>query len=170
MEYLWAPWRMPYIEDDSESMECIFCQLLEGPDGPGNLILHRAEHAFVILNRFPYTNGHTMIVPYEHEASLDPLPPATLTEMMELTRQAIAHLRQVYQPEGFNVGLNLGKVAGAGITDHIHIHIVPRWGGDTNFMATTAKTRVVPEALEVTFERLKNSWTDSETANPPDSQ
>lgn len=169
MEHLWAPWRMPYIEDESDSMECIFCQLLEGPDSPDNLILHRADHAFVILNRFPYTNGHTMIVPFAHEASLDPLPAETLTEMMELTREAIGHLRQVYQPEGFNVGLNLGRVAGAGITDHIHIHIVPRWGGDTNFMATTAKTRVVPEALEVTYKRLKDSWSGQNKSQSTDS-
>jgi ATP adenylyltransferase len=139
-------------------MECIFCQILEESDGPGNLILHRAQHAFIVLNRYPYTNGHTMVVPYAHESSLEPLPADTLAEMMSLTRQVVAHLRQVYQPEGFNIGMNLGEVAGAGISDHVHIHIVPRWVGDTNFMSTTAKTRVVPEALDVSYQRLKKNW------------
>ncbi len=166
MKYIWAPWRMPYIEDDSESMDCIFCQLLEAPDGPGNLILHRAEYSFVVLNRYPYTNGHTMIVPFAHEASLQPLTSQALAEMMVLTRQAVKHLRQVYGPEGFNIGINLGQAAGAGIKDHVHIHIVPRWGGDTNFMATTAKTRVLPEALEVTYQRLLESWSDQNQDHP----
>ncbi|MFP3853127.1 MAG: HIT family protein [Anaerolineales bacterium] len=142
-------------------MECIFCQLLQDPDGPDNLILHRGDHAFIVLNRYPYTNGHLMVVPYAHEASLQPLDSHTLAEMMELTREAVNHLTLVYQPEGFNVGLNLGEAAGAGVADHVHIHIVPRWGGDTNFMSTTAKTRVLPESLEVTYDRLRQSWHDN---------
>jgi ATP adenylyltransferase len=158
MDYLWAPWRMPYIEDDTDDGECIFCQLLSQEDGPGNLILHRGEHSFVILNRYPYTNGHLMVVPFAHQDTIEVLPADTLTELMQLSSRAIATLRQVYQPDAFNLGINIGTPAGAGIEDHVHIHVVPRWQGDTNFMATTAKTRVLPEALEVTYRRLKDEW------------
>lgn len=168
MDYQWAPWRMPYIEDEAEEGTCIFCQLLNEQDGPLNLILRRQDLAFVMLNRYPYTNGHMMIVPYEHVASIEQLPEETLTEMMLLARQAVGLLRHSYNAQAFNIGINIGTAAGAGIADHVHIHIVPRWMGDTNFMATTASTRVLPEALEVTYERLRASW-DELDQSPRDS-
>lgn len=149
---------MPYIEDDTDDEECIFCQLLSQEDGPNNLILFRGELSFVILNRYPYTNGHLMIVPIEHNPSIEGLPAETLAEMMMLSSHAVGVLRKTYQAEAFNLGINIGAPAGAGIKDHVHIHVVPRWQGDTNFMATTAKTRVLPEALEVTYHRLKDHW------------
>lgn len=158
MDYLWAPWRMPYIEDETQDEGCIFCRLLELEDGPENLILHRDERVFVMLNRYPYTNGHLMIVPYEHTSSIEDLDGAVLQDLMLVTRRAVRRLRSIYKAEAFNVGLNIGTAAGAGIADHVHIHVVPRWSGDTNFMSTTAKTRVLPEALEVTYERLSKDW------------
>lgn len=163
MDYLWAPWRMPYIEEEeAEEAVCIFCQLLDDEDGPGNLVLRRAESTFAVLNRYPYTNGHMMIVPYDHQPDLRQLPSGTLAEMMELTREATGLLRAVYNAQAFNIGINIGTAAGAGIADHVHVHVVPRWAGDTNFMATTAQTRVLPEGLEVTYERLRQHW-QSET-------
>lgn len=158
MEHLWAPWRMPYIEDDSEAKECLFCQLVQEEDGPTNLILHRDKLSYVVLNRFPYTNGHMMIVPYDHVPSLERLSPETRAEMMELASLAVERLRAVYGAQDFNLGINIGASAGAGIVEHVHIHVVPRWSGDTNFMATTAGTRVLPEALETTYKRLHNRW------------
>ena len=158
MDYVWAPWRMPYIEDESEEDGCVFCRLLDIEDGPKNLILKRHERVFVMLNRYPYTNGHLMIVPFEHTPSIEGLDEDTLSELMLVTRHAVDRLREIYKAEAFNIGLNIGTAAGAGIADHVHIHVVPRWGGDTNFMSTTAKTRVLPEALEVTYERLRAGW------------
>lgn len=158
MQYLWAPWRMAYIEGSTEQDGCIFCGRLAESDGPENLILHRAEHTFIILNRYPYTNGHMMIVPFDHRASLEELEPETQAELMRLTAQAVSLLRRVYAAEAFNIGINIGEAAGAGVADHVHVHVVPRWLGDTNFMATTAKTRVLPEALEVTYQRLRDGW------------
>jgi ATP adenylyltransferase len=160
MEHLWAPWRMPYIEDDSEAKECLFCQLVQEEDGPTNLILHREQLSYVVLNRFPYTNGHMMIVPFEHVPSLEMLSPESRAEMMELASHAIGQLRAAYGAESFNLGINIGEAAGAGILDHVHIHVVPRWAGDTNFMATTAGTRVLPEALEITYNRLREVWNE----------
>ncbi|MGA9534000.1 MAG: HIT domain-containing protein [Anaerolineales bacterium] len=158
MDYLWAPWRMPYIEDDTDDEQCIFCQLLSQEDGPNNLILFRGELSFVILNRYPYTNGHLMVVPFAHKDTIEGLPAETLAEMMMLSSQSVTTLRRTYQADAFNLGINIGTIAGAGIKDHVHIHVVPRWQGDTNFMATTARTRVLPEALEVTYNRLKEHW------------
>lgn len=158
MDYVWAPWRMPYIEDESEQDGCVFCRLLELEDGPENLILARGERVFVMLNRYPYTNGHLMIVPFEHTPSIEDLDDKTLSDLMLVTRKSVRLLRRTYKAEAFNVGMNIGSAAGAGIADHVHIHVVPRWGGDTNFMSTTARTRVLPEALKVTYERLKSAW------------
>lgn len=158
MKYLWAPWRMPYIEQGIKEDGCIFCNRAAMRDGPENLIVHRGQRAFVILNRYPYTSGHLMVVPFEHRPSLEDLDEDTLMEMMRLTRQALTTLRQVYGAENFNVGINIGRAAGAGVEDHVHIHVVPRWNGDTNFMSTTAETRVLPEALERTYERLRQGW------------
>ncbi len=158
MDYLWAPWRMPYIEDETQDEGCIFCRLLELEDGPENLILHRSERVFVMLNRYPYTNGHLMIVPFEHTASIENLDRVALQDLMLVTRLAVRRLRRIYKAEGFNVGLNIGTAAGAGIADHVHIHVVPRWSGDTNFMTATAETRVLPEALDATYERLSENW------------
>lgn len=127
-------------------------------DGPVNLIVFRGAHAFVILNRFPYSNGHLMVVANAHLSSLDLLDAPTRTEMMELVNTSIMALRKVYHPQGFNIGANIGSAAGAGIADHVHIHVVPRWHGDTNFMSTLGETRVLPEELELTYQRLSEAW------------
>jgi ATP adenylyltransferase len=158
MKHVWAPWRMAYIEDDSETDVCIFCRALSQPDGPDNLILHRGRHAFIMLNRFPYTSGHVMVVPMAHEPSTDRLDDDTLLELMHLSNLALSHIRQAYQTNDFNLGINIGRAAGAGIVDHVHIHVVPRWNGDTNFMSTTSDTRVLPESLEETYARLSQGW------------
>lgn len=158
MDYLWSPWRMAYIQSPKPENGCIFCKALQQPDGVENLIVIRGRGAFVILNRYPYTSGHLMVVPFDHVSSLDLLSGETRAEMMELTMQATRVLARVYHPEGYNLGMNLGEIAGAGIAEHLHMHVVPRWGGDTNFMSTVAQTRVLPEALEDTYHRVVNGW------------
>ena len=158
MENLWSPWRMKYVTDAEKPGECIFCSYPKETDSPHNLIVHRGEFAFAILNRYPYTSGHLMVVPYAHAASIEELTVSTRHEVMEMVNEAIGVLRRVYQPEGFNIGINMGSAAGAGIAEHAHVHIVPRWGGDTNFMSTTGETRVIPEDLEVTYQRISSAW------------
>ncbi len=158
MKHLWAPWRMDYIKESSHEEDCLFCTLLAQEDGPGNLILHRGQNAFVVLNRYPYTNGHMMVVPYKHKPSLEGLGDKTLFEMISLASEALSVLRDAYNADGFNLGANIGEAAGAGVEEHVHLHVVPRWAGDTNFMATTAETRVLPEDLEVTYQTLRRLW------------
>ncbi len=153
MKVLWAPWRMTYIAGDREQ-GCLLCSKLKGRDDRGNLILCRSSHSFVILNRFPYTNGHLMVVPNRHVASLDELNEGEMVALMALLKQSIIILKRALKPDGFNVGMNIGSVAGAGIEDHIHFHIVPRWNGDTNFMPVLVETKVMPEYLEKTYDRL----------------
>jgi ATP adenylyltransferase len=156
---------MTYILDNQHSADCVFCTALGQPDGPDNLIVARGERAFVILNRYPYTSGHLMVVPMEHRASLVELDPETRAEIMELSNRVTLILQAVYQPQGFNLGMNIGEVAGAGITDHVHMHIVPRWGGDTNFMSSLADTRVLPESLAETYQRVRSTWEQNYPAN-----
>ncbi|MCU0488343.1 MAG: HIT domain-containing protein [Anaerolineales bacterium] len=158
MNHLWSPWRMTYIQDQNKEEGCVFCKALETIDGSQNLVVFRGQWNFVILNRFPYTSGHLMVVPKQHTAYLPVLDVPTMAELMELASQSITVLSKLYHPQGYNLGMNLGEVAGAGIAEHIHLHIVPRWGGDTNFMSTTAATRVLPEALEDTYCRIKEAW------------
>jgi ATP adenylyltransferase len=157
-EHLWAPWRMSYVSQPPNDEACIFCQALGQPDGPTNLILHRGPRAFAILNRYPYTSGHLMAVPNTHVPSLEALDDATLLELMQLTNHCLAMLRRVYGAANFNLGANIGRSAGAGVTEHVHIHVVPRWDGDTNFMSTLSDTRVLPEALEETYAKLQQAW------------
>jgi ATP adenylyltransferase len=149
---------MAYINGESKEVGCLFCLQLTKDDGPENLILYRGKHAYVILNRYPYTNGHLMVVPYAHEASLEGLNDDARSELMHLTNLALGVLRQVSGAQAFNVGINIGEAAGAGITDHVHVHIVPRWAGDTNFMSSIGETRVLPEALEETYKKLLAGW------------
>jgi len=151
---------MTYIQNNKKDDECVFCKAFAGPDGAENLIVYRGQRSFVILNRYPYTSGHLMVVPNVHAATLQELATETRSEIMELTANALSVLCVEYHPQGFNLGMNLGESAGAGIAEHIHLHIVPRWGGDTNFMLTTATTRVLPEALEDTYARIKQAWKD----------
>lgn len=161
MERLWSPWRSKYIASgaDSQSAECVFCRIAANPaQDETNFVLHRAEHSFVVLNLFPYITGHLMIVPYLHTNELDAVAKEITDEMMDLTKRAQTALREVYSPSGFNMGMNLGSAAGAGIADHIHIHFLPRWSGDTNFMTTVGESRVIPEALEVTYKKLVNRF------------
>lgn len=136
----------------------MFCNAQAMEDGAGNLIAHRGERAYVILNRYPYTSGHLMVNPFVHVSNLEELDPETRAEMMELTSQCTIVLKNTYKPQGFNIGLNMGEAAGAGVLGHVHIHIVPRWRGDTNFMSAVGGTRVLPEALEKTYERVKNEF------------
>jgi ATP adenylyltransferase len=150
---------MKYIENHDKKEEgCVFCNAHAKEDSAANLIIFRGERVFVILNRFPYTSGHLMVIPFEHAATLEELDPATRAEMMELTSQCMTVLRKTYNPQGFNMGANIGEAAGAGVPGHIHIHIVPRWGGDTNFMAALGETRVLPEALEDTYKRVRERF------------
>jgi ATP adenylyltransferase len=158
MKQIWSPWRMDYIEGRNTESGCLFCNSLAQEDGPENLVLHRGLHAFVILNRYPYTNGHVMIVPVRHVATVEDLDEADLAELMFLARRSLAALRAAYGCEAFNLGANIGSAAGAGVADHVHLHVVPRWPGDTNFMATTGGTRVIPEELPITYNRLAAAW------------
>jgi ATP adenylyltransferase len=149
---------MQYIQNGNPISGCVFCEAAKLSDGMDNLIVHRGRLAFVILNRYPYTSGHVMVVPFEHRPTYEELPAETRAEMMELLSQATTVLRKVYKPGGFNVGANLGNVAGAGIADHVHFHIVPRWAGDTNFMSTVGDVRVIPEDLADTYRRITECW------------
>ncbi len=157
---IWAPWRLPYVKDaskDSES-ECIFCTKPAEEDDEANLIVHRGRLCFVILNIFPYTNGHLMIAPYAHLAALPDLDTDTTAEMMALAQRAMTVLDEQYSPHGYNAGLNQGRVAGAGYEGHIHLHVVPRWAGDTNYMPVLADTRVMPQSLEESYAALKGRF------------
>ena len=159
-ERIWAPWRLEYVKDaakDSET-DCIFCAKPNAGDDEAALIVHRGELCFVILNLFPYTNGHLMVAPYEHVAALPDLDRDTVTEMMALSQRAMTVLEKTYAPHGYNVGCNQGRVAGAGVEHHIHMHVVPRWGGDTNFMPVLADTRVMPQSLEDSYRALRGSF------------
>lgn len=156
MKRLWAPWRTKFVQ--TKNSGCVFCDVQKEPDGPDNLVLFRGKRCFAILNRYPYTTGHLMIVANEHLNSFEDLDAETRAKMMELSTHAIVVIRSVYHPDAFNVGANIGEAAGAGITGHVHIHVVPRWTGDSNFMLTLADTKVMPEALAETYIRLRAAW------------
>jgi ATP adenylyltransferase len=156
MKHLWSPWRLEYLTAP-ETEGCIFCRAAEGDDDRESLVLLRGERVFLILNRYPYNNGHFMVVPYSHAPSLEDLDVETLTEMMLLLNRGLAALRASMLPEGFNIGANLGRVAGAGVSDHVHIHAVPRWSGDTNFMPIIGDMRVVPQTWLQTYDDLRTA-------------
>ena len=157
MEYIWAPWRVEYIRMERPE-ECILCEKPKQDNDAPNYILYRGDKNFVIMNSYPYTIGHLMISPYRHVAKLEELTDEELHEHFQIVSRSIKLLRQVFNPDGFNIGINTGKVAGAGIDDHIHTHIVPRWQGDTNFMPVISNTKVIPEALAETYKMLKDKF------------
>jgi ATP adenylyltransferase len=158
VERLWSPWRHEYISKvtaDTPQATCIFCEAQRDPARDAeNFVVHRGTHNFVILNKYPYTTGHLMVAPYLHVGELEAAPKELSDEMMDLLKRSQSALRDAYHPEGFNAGMNLGRVAGAGVADHIHMHLLPRWGGDTNFMSTVGETRVLPEDLATTYRKL----------------
>ncbi len=162
MDYLWSPWRYRYVSSADPSDACVFCSCGDRSADEEKLIVHRATRNFVILNRYPYTSGHLMVVPYEHVASLEAAGAETLAEMMDLTRLAEKHIRALYRPKGINVGMNIGEAAGAGVAGHIHMHVLPRWPADANFMTVIGETRVLPEDLSITYARLRQAWESSE--------
>jgi ATP adenylyltransferase len=161
MKRLWSPWRLEYILSE-KGEGCIFCDKIADDDDQTNYILHRGEKCYVMLNLYPYNNGHLMIIPYRHVPSLEQLGEDILTEMMLMVNRGLEALRRAMEPDGFNVGVNIGKAAGAGIEEHVHIHIVPRWRADTNFMPIFSNTRVIPELLDDTYRKLKAAWEEPE--------
>ena len=161
MERLWSPWRARYIASGAEPYGegCVFCAMASDPEhDETNFVLHRAQHGFIVLNRYPYISGHMLIVPYLHTSEFDSVPKEITDELMDLAKRSQTALREVYSPSGFNMGMNLGSAAGAGIADHMHIHLLPRWGGDTNFMTTVAESRVLPEDLPTTYSKLRGKF------------
>jgi ATP adenylyltransferase len=156
MDYIWTPWRYQYMAEAARGgqPECIFCDALVRNNDAETLIVRRGAKAFIILNRFPYTSGHAMIVPYAHVAELNLCDAESLSEMMQLAQRVEKALHENYKPDGMNLGMNLGRAAGAGVTGHLHLHVLPRWIGDSNFMTVTGETRVHPEELKVAYERL----------------
>jgi ATP adenylyltransferase len=157
VERLWAPWRLEYVRSADEQEGCVFCLAVDAEPEKA-LLVHRGERAFVLLNRFPYASGHLMVAPVRHVGALGDLHDEEALELHRLTTASLHALAAAFRPEGFNVGLNLGRVAGAGIVDHLHVHVVPRWAGDTNFMPVLADVKVIPEALADTKRRLEASW------------
>lgn len=159
MKQLWAPWRIEYIlSSDKKSDECIFCSRLAQSDDAGNLILYRGREAFVIMNRFPYNSGHLMVVPNRHVGNFLALTESENLELMNILQRSVQVLDRVMHPDGYNLGMNLGRVSGAGVADHLHMHVVPRWNGDTNFMPVIADTKVISEALDKTYAKLKEAF------------
>jgi len=154
MDYLWTPWRYAYVSTAEKASGCVFCDAVNAGDDEKARIVHRGQHCFVILNTFPYTPGHVMIVPYAHLDELRRLPPEAAREMMELSQRMETVLRELYRPDGINLGMNIGKAAGAGIAGHIHMHVLPRWVADANFLSVVGETRVLPETLEETWKRM----------------
>jgi len=157
VDYLWTPWRYAYIISADKAPDCIFCDAVNAGDDRKVHIIYRGIKCFIILNSFPYTSGHVMVVPYEHRDTLGALDAETAQELMSLTQRMEALLRQVYHPEGINLGMNIGKAAGAGVAGHVHMHVLPRWTADSNFMTTVSETRILPEDLEQTYVRLKGA-------------
>src|SRR6267154_1012222 len=157
MDYLWTPWRYRYVSEARNVTGCVFCDLPAANRDEESLIVLRGANTFVILNRYPYTSGHVMIVPFAHTADFPGLDTATTAEIMLLAQRVQAALEGVYHPDGFNLGMNLGRSAGAGIADHLHLHLLPRWTGDTNFMTSIGETRLEPEELRVTYDKLRQA-------------
>ena len=160
MKHLWAPWRMEYIENeiDKPGKKCIFCEFPKANDDEKYLIPFRSEKCFVILNKFPYNNGHVMVVPYLHSGNYLELPADVLLDLQQTIQKTIRVMKNIMNPHGFNVGMNIGRTAGAGIDEHLHFHIVPRWDGDTNFMPIISETKVVSESLQKTFKKFQNEF------------
>ena len=154
---LWAPWRLEYVSKADEEEGCVFCRALEGDDEE-RLVVRRGERAFVLLNKFPYSSGHLMVAPMRHVGEFGELEPDEVAEIHALAARGIDALKSTYRPEGFNLGWNLGRVAGAGVVDHVHLHVVPRWSGDTNFMPVLADVKVIPEHLAESRRRLAEAW------------
>ena len=154
---LWAPWRLEYIKQADEQPGCVFCDAAAGEDGE-RLVVHRGDHAFVLLNKYPYSSGHLMVAPFRHVGELAELTDEEALEVHRLAERGLGALAQVYGPQGYNLGWNLGRIAGAGVVDHIHLHVVPRWAGDTNFMPVLADVKVLPEHLDETRTRLAEAW------------
>jgi ATP adenylyltransferase len=157
---IWAPWRLAYVKDaakDNED-ECIFCAKPAAGDDEASLIVHRGDEAFVMLNLFPYTNGHLMVAPFRHVGRIQDLTAAETAEVMALAQRGMDRLEEVYEPHGYNVGFNQGRAAGAGVEHHIHMHVVPRWGGDTNFMPVLGDTRVMPQSLEDSYSAMRGGF------------
>ncbi len=155
MEHIFAPWRRDFIEKKDREEECIFCKRRELDSSPESLVIFKSKLGFILLNKYPYNNGHLMVAPYAHKGDFSELTAEELTDLSECLQLSINVLKKAYNPQGFNLGMNLGSVAGAGVADHLHWHIVPRWGGDTNFMPVIGQTKVLHEMLEDTFGRLK---------------
>ncbi len=155
MDYLWSPWRYCYITGPKTEQQCVFCAIAASTEDESNLVVYRGKLNFIVLNRFPYSTGHLMIVPYAHVAALGETGEETTSEMMLLMRRSEVLLEKVYHPGGLNMGMNLGASAGAGVVGHLHMHVLPRWTGDANFMTTVAETRVLPEELETTYKKLR---------------
>ena len=160
MDYLWTPWRYAYITDMGKDSGCIFCERLREPDEQAHIV-YRGRHCFIILNAFPYTSGHVMVVPYEHQDQLQKLSSETAAELILLAQRMEAVLRQVYRPDGINLGMNIGKAAGAGVAGHVHMHVLPRWVADASFISVVGETRVLPETLDETYARIRRAFTEA---------
>ncbi|HEY6305062.1 MAG TPA: HIT domain-containing protein [Candidatus Angelobacter sp.] len=161
MDYLFSPWRYAFVSQAHKATGCLFCELPQAGDDEKTLIVHRDKHCYVVLNAYPYTSGHVMVVPFRHTDQLRLLSVPAAQEMMELMRRLEGILREVYQPEGLNLGMNLGKAAGAGIAEHIHMHVLPRWTADANFITVIGETRVLPEDLATTYKRIREKFQES---------
>ena len=157
MDYLWTPWRYAYVTAAQKISGCIFCELPKLGDDAKARIVYRGEHCFIILNTYPYTPGHVMVVPFAHMDEAQKMPPGTAHELIELTQKVEGVLRQLYAPDGVNLGMNIGKAAGAGVAGHIHMHVLPRWVADGNFLSVVGETRILPETLEMTYERIRGA-------------
>ncbi|MEM3329160.1 MAG: HIT domain-containing protein [Saccharolobus sp.] len=162
MDILWAPWRAKYISDTTKakSIDCLFCKISKENNDQGNYIVYRSTYSFAVLNAFPYNTGHVMVVPYRHVSTIELLSNEEAIDIFNLVNILMKSIREVYSPDGFNIGINIGRVAGAGIESHVHIHIVPRWNGDSNFMPVISNAKVMPESLEDTFKKLSTKLKD----------
>ena len=153
-DILWAPWRIKYILG-KKGKDCIFCKAVKSKNDKKNMVLERKKHCFVMLNKYPYNNGHLMIIPYKHTGKIEDIDTDTLTEMMETVQEYVKKMKKIMKAEGFNIGINIGRIAGAGIDEHVHLHIVPRWSGDNNFMPVIGKIKVISESFDSVYEKLK---------------